>query len=96
MEVINERLAYYEELESRNDLTDLGKHAKLAIQNLKRDVEYALTSTPSVPAQRQPMPADIAQIIKDGWHAGNGPDAVAAEILREFDAALTPADGGGK
>ena len=47
-------------------------------------------------AQRSPMAADIAQIIKDGWHAGNGPDAVAAEILREFDSALTPADGGGK
>jgi hypothetical protein len=36
-------------------------------------------------AQRAPMAADIAQIIKDGWHSGKGPDAVAAEILREME-----------
>ncbi len=35
--------------------------------------------------ERQPMQADIAQIISDGWKSGKGPHVVAEEILREFD-----------
>ena len=45
--------------------------------------------------ERQPMQADIAQIISNGWKSGKGPHAVAEEILREFDVpaalAATPA-----
>src|SRR6266852_4484365 len=45
--------------------------------------------------ERQPMQADIAQIIKAGWSSGKSADDVATEILREFDVpaalAATPA-----
>src|SRR5216684_349137 len=45
--------------------------------------------------ERQPMQADIAQIIKAGWSSGKSSDDVATEILREFDVpaalAATPA-----
>src|SRR5216684_5981194 len=39
--------------------------------------------------ERQPMQADIAQIIKAGWNSGKSSDDVAAEILREFDVPAT-------
>ena len=56
----------------------------------------ALTSTPSEPAQRQPMRNDIAQMISDGWKSGKSSIDVAGEILQEFDAAITLDNGGGK
>lgn len=45
MQVIDKRIADYEELESRNDLTGSGKHGKLVTENIKREITLALSST---------------------------------------------------
>ena len=49
--------------------------------------EAAAKAVLALTAEEIPMLADITHIISNGWKAGKGPDVVAAEILREFDAA---------
>lgn len=43
MAVVNARINDYVELHNRGDLTDYGDHAWLAMVNLRRDMEFALS-----------------------------------------------------
>jgi hypothetical protein len=61
---------------------------EIVLLHVKAVLDYHAAN--SAPVQRQPMQADVAQIVDAGWKSGKSSDDIAAEILREIDVVGQP------